>query len=135
MDYAGPVYLKNVYPVYSEINKAWIALITCANSRCIYLDIAKDYTAEECINVLTRFINRRGAPKEIISDNGSNFISKKNIQSFSVNHNITWKLNTPAAPWTGGFFERMIKSAKRLLRKMLYRRKVYYDERDAHYFK
>ena len=53
---------------------------------------------------------------------------KKKIQSFSVNHNITWKLNTPAAPWTGGFFERMIKSVKRLLRKMLYRRKVSYDE-------
>ena len=76
IDYLGPVYLKNVYDVRDKVlNKTWIALITCASSRSIYLDLATDYSGKACIDVLTRFINRRSAPKEIISDNGSNFTS------------------------------------------------------------
>ena len=128
LDYAGPIYLKNVYVSQdNNIYKAWIALFTCASSRCIYLDISTDYTGLSCKHVLSRFINRRGAPKQIISDNGSNFTSDE-VQNFAATKNIEWKLNIPAAPWTGGFIERMVKSVKRILRKILRNARVTYEE-------
>ena len=33
IDYAGPVYVKNVYGNDENMYKAWIVIITCANSR------------------------------------------------------------------------------------------------------
>ena len=48
-----------------------------------------------------------------------NFISSKYIQ---------WKFNTEAAPWTGGLFERLIKSVKRCLKKVLLNARLNYEE-------
>ena len=129
IDYAGPVYVKNVYIIDNDItmHKAWICLITCASSRCIYLDLVPDCTGQACVNVLTRFINSRGAPKLTISDNGSAFISNE-VQSFASVRGMRWKFNIPKAPWMGGFFERLIKSVKRCLKKLLLNARVNYDE-------
>ena len=128
LDYAGPIHLKNVYYIKdNDMYKAWVALFTCASSRCIYLDISTDYSGLSCTEVLSRFINRRGAPKEIISDCGSNFTSVE-VQNFASSRNIKWKLNIPKAPWTGGFVERMVKSVKRIMRKVLQNAKITYDE-------
>ncbi|KAJ8958661.1 hypothetical protein NQ318_016386 [Aromia moschata] len=49
VDFAGPLYLKNV-------TKAWICLFTCAVFRA----------------ALRRFVSRWGRPKTIYSDNGTN---------------------------------------------------------------
>ena len=128
IDYTGPVHLRNVYfERDNSLYKAWIALITCSNSRAIYLDIATDNSSLKCVNVLTRFYNRRGAPKDIQSDNGSNFVGEE-VQNFVASRNTNWNFNTPSAPWTGGFFERMVKSVKRILKKLLGNSKVTYDE-------
>ena len=55
--------------------KAWVVLVTCANSQGIYLDFVPDYTLKCCVDALKRFVNSRGAPKIVISDNGKYFIS------------------------------------------------------------
>ena len=60
IDYAGSVFIKDVYNVDKTSYKAWIALITCASTRAIYLDIATNYTGTACVNVLRRFFNRKG---------------------------------------------------------------------------
>ena len=41
---------------------------------------------------------------------------------------IDWNFNLEKAPWWGGLFERMIRSTKRCLRKVLGRTKFSYDE-------
>lgn len=41
---------------------------------------------------------------------------------------ISWKFNTAAAPWFGGFFERMVKFVKRCLKKILHNAKLNYVE-------
>ena len=105
-------------------NVGWFYL---QNSRCIFLDLVYDPSAEACISVLQRFISSRGAPKTFISDNGSAFISK-DVQNFVSSKFIRWKFNTEAAPWTGGFFERMIKSVKRCLKKVLLYARLNYEE-------
>ena len=90
-------------------------LITCCNSRAIYLDIASSLDGLASIKVLQRFSSRYRQRKLIISDNGSNLISRE-VQ------------NLPKTPWAGGFFERLIKSVKRCLRKLLNVLKVDYED-------
>ena len=55
IDYAGPVFVTDVYSHNNELFKAWIALITCQTSRAVYLDLATNYSGLSCINVLRRF--------------------------------------------------------------------------------
>ena len=129
IDYAGPVFIKNVYSTDNKdvMFKAWISLITCCSSRCIYLDLATDYSGRSCVLVLRRFINRRGAPSLIISDNGSSFINS-DVKNFVASPNIEWRTNIEAAPWQGGFFERMVRSVKRCLKKILFNSRLTYEE-------
>ncbi|XP_057290228.1 uncharacterized protein LOC130612911 [Hydractinia symbiolongicarpus] len=126
IDYAGPLYIRDIYS-RSDVHKAWICLITCVSSRAVYLDISTDLCASTCVNVLKRFVNKNGAPKVINSDNGSNFISKE-VQHFASSHGIKWCFNIEAAPWQGGYFERLIQSLKRCLKKVLFKTLVDYEE-------
>ncbi|GFT67849.1 uncharacterized protein TNCV_1087311 [Trichonephila clavipes] len=66
---------------------------------------------------LRRFISRRGRPKVIYSDNGSNFreafhelssLDWKAIMRETNTERIVWKLNPPTASWWGGWWERLI---------------------------
>ena len=41
---------------------------------------------------------------------------------------ITWSYNLEKAPWWGGFYERLVKSLKRCLKKTIGRAKLSYDE-------
>eukprot|EP00111_Clytia_hemisphaerica_P018182 TCONS_00053765-protein len=101
------------------INKlSWIALITCYSTRAVYLDLATSYDSEVPIRILERFFNRYNAPKVINSDNGSNFTYNA-TQDFAKSRFIRWKFNIEAAPWSGGVFERLIQSTRRILRKSL----------------
>ena len=54
VDYAGPLYVKDVYNC-NTVNKAWIFLFTCFNSRSVLLDLVPDCTAASCIRGLRRF--------------------------------------------------------------------------------
>ena len=121
--------MKNIYGKNQAENvyKCWLVLFTCANSRSVFLDLVYDTSAEACVSVLQRFISSRGAPKMFISDNVSAFISS-HVQNFISSKYIQWKFNTEAAPWTGGFFERMIKSVKRCLKKVLLNARLNYEE-------
>ena len=66
--------------------------------------------------MLNRLFNTFGAPKRFISDNEGAFISEE-TKLFIKNGNIEWTFTKQASPWTGGFFERLVKSVKRCLKK------------------
>ena len=127
LDYAGPIRVKNIFGEDDDLYKCWIALVTCASTRAIYLDIAVNCSAQECIEVLKRLTARHGAPETIISDNGKAFVSEE-VQDFAASKNIQWKFNFETAPWQGGFFERMVGSTKRCLKKLLFRSTVTFNE-------
>ena len=127
LDYAGPLYVKNTFGDDDELYKAWISVATCTSSRGVHLDLAADASGEECIEILRRFIARHGAPDLIRSDNGTNFVSEI-VQNFAASRNIDWKFNIESAPWMGGFWERLVQSVKRPLRKVLSNSTLKYNE-------
>ena len=70
-------------------------------------------------------LSRRGVPKEVVSDCGTNFVGavnelkqlcsqldKEKIQRVTVDKGAKWIFNPPAAPHFGGVHEIMVKSAK-----------------------
>lgn len=97
------------------------------STRAVYLDLASNLSGHECIEVLKRFIARKGAPNTVLSDNGKCFISE-DVQNFAASKNIVWKFNIESAPWQGGFFERLVKSVKRPLKKILSNSRLKYNE-------
>ena len=49
-------------------------------------------------------------------------------QNFASNLNIKWHSNLALAPWQGGFFQRLMRSVKELLKKDLRNYKITFDE-------
>ena len=134
VDYAGPLYVKEG----TQVEKRYIALYTCASTRAVHLEVAKDLSAEAFLRTLQRFSARRSYPQMLISDNGSNFVSSaKILQSWEEHHSVRntlnqnkckWHFNPSRAPWFGGFFERIVKMVKLCLQKTLHRAMVTEDE-------
>ncbi|XP_045541691.1 uncharacterized protein LOC106718201 isoform X2 [Papilio machaon] len=130
---AGPIYLRGDL-------KSWIVIYTCAVYRAIHLELTLSLSTDAFIRTFRRFIARRGRPNLMISDNGTNFTGTKNlltnldwdeVQRVSSIMRIKWKLNSPTAAWWGGFFERMIKIVKNILRRVLGMSTVSYDEMET----
>ena len=109
--------------------KAWIILYTCYSTRAVHLDLVSDMTSKTFLRIFQRFAARRGTPVRVISDNAKTFKSvaaslantpkSSEVRKFFSNIHIEWKFNLAKAPWQGGVFERMVKSAKRCLRKSI----------------
>ena len=80
------------------------------------------------LNAFYRMTNSRGLPREILSDNGGNFVGgnkelsdlvkeldQDKIVKSTANQGIQWKFIPPHAPHFGGAHEIMIKGAKRAI--------------------
>lgn len=124
IDYFGPVFVT----IGRRREKRWVALMTCMTTRAVHLELASDLSTDACIICLRNFINLRGVPKQIRSDNGTNFVGASRelrdavdmldhaaIQrELSVNR-IEWLFNCPSHPQAGGCWERLVQSVKRVL--------------------
>ena len=93
-------------------------LYTCASSRAVHRDLVPRLTTEAFVRSFKRSIARRGIPSLVVSENGSTFKSEE-LKKLLAEHNIDWKFNVALAPWWGGFFERLVRSTKRCLKKTL----------------
>ncbi|UYV63397.1 hypothetical protein LAZ67_2003955 [Cordylochernes scorpioides] len=128
VDLLGPLHLK-------EGGKVWVAAFTCAVYRAIHLKLVKSLETGVFMMALHRFICRRGRPEKIYSDNGTNFAKLNRIfkrldwtrieRETSIKR-IQWIFIPPSAPWWGGFWERMVRTIKEMLIKMLGHRKLKY---------
>ena len=54
--------------------KRYGCIFTCLTSRAIHIEVLDSMDTSSFVNTLQRFISRRGFPKLIWSDNGSNFV-------------------------------------------------------------
>ncbi|XP_055938027.1 uncharacterized protein LOC129968199 [Argiope bruennichi] len=130
VDYAGPLYLKSK-------GKAWIVLFTCAVYRAVHFELVRSLTTDTFIQALRRFIARRGRISVLYSDNGTNFVGTNNalraldwdkISVYSTAQKITWKFIPPTAAWWGGWWERIVRMLKELLRRVLGKSIINYEE-------
>ena len=113
VDYFGPIYVKFSRKTRRNqaIAKRYEVIFTCLTVRVVHIELASDLTTDVFLLTLRRFIARRGKPKEILSDNGSNFIGadrelrealdklgQRKIYNDLSSQNIIWKFNTPLSP-------------------------------------
>ncbi|XP_062538038.1 uncharacterized protein LOC134206351 [Armigeres subalbatus] len=116
LDFFGPLTVK----VGRSSAKRWIAVFTCLTIRAVHIEVAHNLTTDSCVKCIRRFICRRGAPAEIYSDNGTNFVGaarllKEQIEDLAVTFTGTttnWVFNPPGTPHMGGAWERMVRSIK-----------------------
>lgn len=137
VDFAGPLYVKT----QSSMAKAYVALFTCAVTRAIHLELVSDMSTEHFVLALKRFVSRRGLCKVIYSDNAKTFkradqdlkelwqrIKDPQLREFFSEKGITWRFIAERAAWWGGFWERLVRSVKIILRKVLGKAKLHFEE-------
>lgn len=124
VDYFGPLQVT----VGRRREKRWVALFTCMTVRAIHLELAADLSTDSCLICIRNFVNRRGVPIRMRSDNGTKFIgASKELKDAidAIDHNIMrtemssinveWIFNTPDNPEAGGAWERLVQSVKKVL--------------------
>ena len=74
IDFAGPLFVRDIYSKSKMMHKCYIALFTCANMRALHLELVPSLKSQTFIHALKRFMARRGISKLIVSDNGSTFL-------------------------------------------------------------
>ena len=125
LDLFGPVTVT----IRRQKEKRWVALFTCLTVRAVHLELVTDLSSDACLVAIRNFVNRRGVPVVIRSDNGTNFVGiPKELQgctNFLDNNKvfssglstlgIRWKFNTPANPSEGGVWERLVQSVKKAM--------------------
>lgn len=124
IDYFGPMTVT----VGRRHEKRWGALFTCLTTRAVHLELAANLSSDSMILALRRMAARRGMPKTIFSDNGTNFVgANKELQEAirGLNHEalveeaesrgVRWKFIAPGAPNMGGAWERLVRSVKTAL--------------------
>ena len=105
-------------------------LLTCTSSRAIHLELVHDMKAPAFIRAFKRFIARCGIPDIVLSDNFKKFKSIE-VERFMTHNNVTLKFILPAAPWVELFCERLVKSVKLPLRKILGKSLLFYEEMET----
>ena len=118
-DFAGPLY--TVQERRKPRHKRWLCLFTCLETRALHLEMAWGLDTDTFLNAFTRFTSRRGVPKEVISDRGTNFVGAVSELKKLVSQLERQKLErktaelgvTYGAPHFGGAQEVMVKAAKK----------------------
>lgn len=141
VDFAGPLYVTSLRDPQSNESvseKVYICLFTCASTRAVHLELTRDLGVNSFLQAFRRFSSRRGLPSTLISDNAKTFkasskeieklVKSPEVQRYLSNSRVTWKFIIEKAPWWGGFWERLIQSVKRSIKKTVGRTSLGYDE-------
>ena len=128
VDYFGPLFIK----AGRTAKKRYGVLFTCLASRAVHIEVAQSLDTSSFINAYRRFMARRGPVKELLSDNGSNFVGantelkiafkeldQEQIQKYASDHDFKWSFNPPAASHFGGVWERQIRTVRKILHAIL----------------
>ena len=126
IDYFGPLYTK----VGRSTPKRYGVIFTCLACRAVHLEVAYSLDTDSFLGAFSRFTSRRGVPKIVVSDNGTNLtaaekelklmLDELNQETIERKHReIKWKFLPPGASHMAGVWERLIRSTKGILRALL----------------
>ncbi|GFY72963.1 integrase catalytic domain-containing protein [Trichonephila inaurata madagascariensis] len=119
IDYAGPVLIKCNKGRGTKSTKGYNALFVCLATKAVHIEAVGDLTTDSFIAALCRFNARRGAPRHIYSDNGTNFVGARRkldeirklwlslptneaISYYLSKSSIDWHFIPPSSPHFGG---------------------------------
>jgi hypothetical protein len=123
IDYFGPLKVK--YKRTTVIRYGCV--FTCLAIRAIHIEIAHDLSTDYFIQAISRFVSIRGPPKELFSDNGTNFhgaeaeVKQMLLQNWNQTKMldrlgkqvIQWYFSAPYASHTGGVWEKIIRTVRK----------------------
>lgn len=117
LDCFGPFIVKNG----RKESKAYGLIITCMASRAVHIEQLDDMTTDSFINALRNLIAIRGTVSTIQCDQGTNFIGAFNELAQNAGKaksalGIEFKFNPPHASNMGGVWERLIRSARNIMK-------------------
>ena len=128
MDYFGPMNVK----IGRRVEKRYGVLFTCLTTCAVHLELASSLTTDSCILAIRRFISRRGHPRKMLSDNGTNLrgsdkalkaalreLSQDDFIAELTPKAIEWHFNPPSAPHMGGAWQMLVRSVKIALKESL----------------
>lgn len=144
LDYCGPFYLRPVHR-RAAAQKCYMAVFVCFTVKAIHLELVEDLSTAAFMAAFRRFVSRRGLPSKVYSDNGLNFRgasgelkelyellkdpeNQQFIQNAALRDDIEWHFIPPRAPNFGGLWEAAVKSAKRILRKVMGNQRLSFSE-------
>jgi len=121
-----------------ETRKMYILVFTCLNIRAIHLELLPNMSTKNFLYAFIRFCNLYTVPSVVYSDNANTFLQSLGvIAEAEVENEFTEFLVKNAvrhikiplyAAWVGSAWERMIKTIKSCLHKMIGRKHVEYFE-------
>ena len=134
IDFAGPILVKSK----SSSEKTYVCLFTCCSTRAIYLELTPDMSVDSFLLSFRRFVGQRGLPITLVSDNAKTFqrsskeilkiARSQKVNDYLSTRKVAWKFIVERAPWWGGFYERLVRSVKRSLKKSIGKSHVTYDQ-------
>lgn len=129
VDLFGPIKVKERR---SQV-KRWGVIFTCSTVRAVYLDVVETLETDSFLSCFFRFGTKRGYPRTLTSDQGTNFIGAAREMREAVNNfdhekirdsmlesNTEWIFNQPTASHMNGVVERLIRSVKQALAVVLH---------------
>ncbi|XP_066592054.1 uncharacterized protein [Prorops nasuta] len=129
VDFCGPFYTKErKYRNKTQV-KTYVCVFVCMTMKAIHLEAVTDLSSDGFLAALRRFVARRGLPRHIHSDNGTNFVGannklkelyillnssahKKKVTEFASERRIQWHFIPPLSPHFGGLWEASVKMFK-----------------------
>ncbi|KAG6445988.1 hypothetical protein O3G_MSEX004173, partial [Manduca sexta] len=143
VDYTGFVDIKSSKGRGIKCTKGYVAVFVCMATKAIHLELVSDLSSSSFIAALRRLAARRGSPRHIYSDNGTNFVGANKILEREFNiasilskefyteiseMQIEWHFNAPSWPSAGGLWEAAVKSLKHHLKRVVGDQKLTYEE-------
>nr|XP_037876041.1 uncharacterized protein LOC105842541 isoform X3 [Bombyx mori] len=111
---------------------------TTITVKAVHIELVTALSSEAYIAALKRFVSRRGKPRSIWSDNGTNFVgacnelkgvlSNSDIASFMSQEGIDFSFSPPYSPHFNGLAEAAVKATKGHLKKLLSLTHLTYEE-------
>ena len=142
VDYAGPVAVRMAGGRGARAQPGYIALFVCMATKAVHLEIVTSCSTPAFLAAFDRFCSRRGLPRTMHSDRGTNFqgadremraayqaaITDKEVRARVAEDRIEWKFIPPAAPHFGGLWEAGVKVMKHHLKRVLGKSTPTYEE-------
>ena len=145
VDYCGPFTFREGRGRRLIKLEGYLAIFICFVTKSIHIEPVTDQTTGTFLAALKRFVARRNLPRNIYSDNSSNFLGAKNelerlykllgtdtlpdeLQRYLLDHRIVWHTIPARAPHFGGLWEAAVKSTKFHLKRVVGKQLLSYEE-------